>query len=302
MPRTFVFRLDGAPDNDAYLQLARSKGHVVYAGIAMTLERGWIPDFVEVVAGDDGSCAITLVELEATTTAALIGARKYLPEPSETIRTAFLAYLERVLERCRASADPRIADFQHLSHVLKSAPAIVYTAAALRRPPEIVEKLSLIDQGGSSGRPSLIPAKDEEQVGHLHGVVSLSPRLHKTVARSILLLDAVVRGWDKSDASLRAWRNLRSQPLRREIQEHKDDFPALASILLGVKLGARLGINDAARELSEIWNRFHPGIHSETSVLASLNAFLPLDGSLDPSAPVQDAFKQARAVLGAHAA
>jgi hypothetical protein len=42
MPNTFLFRFDGAQENDAFLEQARSKGHLVYAGLAMQLDRGWI--------------------------------------------------------------------------------------------------------------------------------------------------------------------------------------------------------------------------------------------------------------------
>jgi hypothetical protein len=55
---TFLFRLDGAQENEAFLDLARSKGHFVYAGLAMTLERGWVPDFVEAVIDDDGGAPL----------------------------------------------------------------------------------------------------------------------------------------------------------------------------------------------------------------------------------------------------
>jgi hypothetical protein len=113
----------------------------------------------------------------------------------------------------------------------------------------------------------------------------------------VLILDAVVRGWDKSDASLRAWRNLRSQPLRRELRENLTAFPALVSLLLGQKTGIRLTVNDAARELSEIWNRLQPGRHSEPSVLTVIKNFLPIDRTLEPNASVRIAFDKARHVI-----
>lgn len=65
MSKTFLFRLDGAQGNDAFLELSRSNGHVVYAGLAMALEQGWVRDFVEAIVEEDGGCSVTLIELEA---------------------------------------------------------------------------------------------------------------------------------------------------------------------------------------------------------------------------------------------
>lgn len=142
-----------------------------------------------------------------------------------------------------------------------------------------------------------VPPHDEAEPAHLEGDLALSARAHKNLSRSVLILDAVVRGWDKSDASLRAWRNLRSQPLRRELRQDLDGFPALASLLLVQKTGVRLTVNDAARELSEIWNRLQPERHSERSVLAVIERFLPIDRTLAPNASVRIAFDKARHVI-----
>jgi len=301
MSKRFLFRFDGARENDAFLEAYRSKGHVVYAGQVVTLERGWIPDFVEVHVDEHGQCTMTLIELEASETRALVGARKYLAESSEHISTTFRQHLQRVLERCRSTADPRAADVQVLNDALSRSSIEVWTAAALREPPNIIERLPLIDQGRSSHVPAVI-SQSAEPAAHLDGELSLSARVHKRVSRSVLILDAVVRGWDNSDASLRAWRNLRTQPLRREIAANSSSFPALAALLLGQKTGVRLTINDAARELSEVWNRFRPGRYSEHSVLAAIGKFLPVDQELNPNAPVRVAFEKARPIINEDAA
>lgn len=261
----------------------------------MTLERGWIPDFVETVLGEDGTCSITLIELEASENRALAGARKYLAESSERISSVFRQYLQRVLDRCRSTADPRAAEIQLLNDALLRSPVEVWTAAALRQPPGVLERLALIDHGRPSQALAVVP--HDRQSVHLDGEVLLSARDHKTVSRSVLILDAVVRGWDKSDASLRAWRNLRAQPLRREIKSNTNGFPALSALLLGHKRGVRLTINDVARELTEVWDRLHPGRHSEQSVLAAITRFLPLDRELDPNGSVRVAFEKAHRII-----
>ena len=298
MHKTFLFRFDGARENDEFLDHARSQGHLVYSGIEMKLTRGWIPDFIEVLLDDDpAACSLTIFELESTESVARVSARKYLPESSHDILENFRQYLHRVLQRCRSTADSRAGDIQQLDDALgRAAHTSIWTAAALRRPPKTVERLPLIDQG-LAPRNSAIDSRTHKQVSSLRGELSLSPREHKTLSRSILILDAVTRGWDKSDASLRAWRNLRSQPLRNDIQNNASRYPTLSMLLLGQKTGVRVMIEDAARELCDVWSQFQPGRYSETTVLAALEKFLPIDRELVPSASVRTAFDKARLVL-----
>jgi len=303
MSKTFLFRFDGKPENAGFSDKARENGHVVYQGQEMKIGRGWVPDCLEVVMEDDGACSFTLVELEANEVTALVSARKYLPESAGSILAAFREYLGRAIRRGRSSADSRVKDLEGLSAALGQAPPVrVWTAAALRQPAQIIEKLPLIDQAHDLKAAAHTHAEDDGEPLPLEGDVVLSPRDHKNVSRSVLLLDAVVRGWDKSEASLRAWRNLRSQPLRSTIRERRDDYPALVSLLLGQKFGVRLNINDCARELAAIWSPFRPERHSETSVLALIQRFMPVDLGLDPAGSVRIAFEKARRIVNEDAA
>jgi hypothetical protein len=297
MSDTFLFRFDGARENDPFLNHARSKGHLVYAGIAMQLQRGWMPDFVEVSLDDKvATCAITIVELESTEGSALVSARKYLPESSKDILSIFLKYLQRVLQKCRTTADPRVEDIQRVLDALACTPKIgIWSAGALRQPPRIIERLPLIDQGRVSDSASIDP-QAEKKPDSLEGEISLSARQHKTLSRSILILDAVIRGWDNSDASLRAWRNSRSQPLRRHVEKHSVNFPALSALLFGQKTGSRVMIEDVAREVSVVWNDFQPDRHTEATVRTVLSRFMPVDLTLDQNAPVRIAFEKARLI------
>jgi hypothetical protein len=298
MPKTFLFRFDGARENNEFLEHARLKGHLVYAGLVMQLQHGWIPDFVEVSLDEETTkCMITIVELESTEVTALISARKYLPESSKDILSIFRQYLHRVLQKCRKTADPRVEDIQMVLDTLGRSTKIgIWSAGGLRQPPQVVEMLPLFDQGLVSEDTS-IDLQTEKKSDYLTGEVALSSRDHKNLSRSILILDAVIRGWDKSDASLRAWRNLRSQPLRRQIQKYSVDFPALSALLLGQKYGIRVMIDDVTSEVSVIWNEFQPKCHTETTVLAALSRFLPIDRTLDPNESVRIAFEKARMIV-----
>ena len=65
--KTYLFRIDGAVENGEFLDGARSNGHVVYSGLGLTLQRNWIPDFVEITRTESPpSTAVTLIELEAS--------------------------------------------------------------------------------------------------------------------------------------------------------------------------------------------------------------------------------------------
>jgi hypothetical protein len=299
VPDTFLFRFDGARENDEFLNLARSKGHLVYAGLAMQLQRGWIPDFVEVSLDEKAAtCTITIVELESTEGSALVSARKYLPESSKDILSIFQKYLLRVLQKCRTTADPRVEDIQRVLDGLAGSTKIgMWSAGALRQLPRIVERLPLIDQGRESDGVSIYP-QAEARPDPFEGEISLSARQHKNLSRSILILDALIRGWDNSGASLRAWRSSRSQPLRRYVEKHSVDFPTLSALLIGQKTGSRLMIEDVAREVSVIWNGLQPDRHTEATVRAALSRFMPIDLTLDPNAPVRIAFEKARLIAG----
>lgn len=298
MRKIFLFRFDGKTENEEFLGQARSTGHFVYQGTEMKLSHGWVPDFIEVSLDDDPAvCSLTIFELESNESEARKSARKYLPESSQDTLATFQQYLRRALQRCRSTADSRAEDIQYLENALNRARTLtVWTAGALRSPPKTIERLPLIDQGIALDN-SPADSASHTRTSKLAGEVLLSSRDHKALFRSVLILDAVVRGWDKSDASLRAWRNLRSQPLKRDIQQNPNGFPTLFALLLGQKTGTRVMIDDAAREIAVIWNKFQPGRHTERAVLAAIEAFLPFERQLVSHESVRKAFEKARLVL-----
>ena len=110
---TCLFRIDGAKENDAFFAAMRSSASLVYAGLDFRVgSAGWVPDLVMVsVAEPPRRCSLTLIELEATESVALISSRRYLPENSAEILAAFMAYLGRVIRQCRSTADARGSEF-----------------------------------------------------------------------------------------------------------------------------------------------------------------------------------------------
>lgn len=148
MSTSFLFRFDGSRDNDDYLEQGRARGYIVFAGIEMRVNAGWVPDFMRVVLDEPTArCTLTLVELEADANSARVSARKYLPESASSIVEGFLAYLERTLAQCRATADPRHKSIHELITTIRGSQNIaVTTAGALRNRFVFIEELPLIDQ------------------------------------------------------------------------------------------------------------------------------------------------------------
>lgn len=221
MRTRYLFRLDGSKENDGFLEFAISQGvEQVYAGVEMKVGSGWIPDFVEVCCDlAEKTCMIKLIELEAAETAALVSARKYLPEESSFILRAFDTYLDRVLDLCRATSDTRRDAFLQLKTFLTEARSVtVRTAAALRTSRAFVEDLPLIDQP----QPQEIIRTQKPPTPQsitFKGELSLPPRARKTLFRALLILDGVVRGRDYSAANVKNWLTHRTQPLKVAVKE-----------------------------------------------------------------------------------
>src|SRR6266478_8809890 len=131
MATVYLFRVDGSKDNDEFFASLRTSASHVYAGVDFRVgASGWIPDLVRIIVEDPPDrCSLTLIELEATESVALISCRKYLPENSAAILQAFTDYLDRLVRQCRSSADPREPEFAALKAVLSQVREVTVTTA-----------------------------------------------------------------------------------------------------------------------------------------------------------------------------
>jgi hypothetical protein len=299
MTEAFLFRFDGSRDNDRYLECARARGFVLFAGKELRLGPGWIPDYMRVVVEDEGrSCKLAIIELEADANTARISARKYLPESSQSVVDALFAYLERACIRCRATADPRLESITKLKDILQECETIVVVAAGCQRDSfDSIEELPLIDQDHGL-RPTRANAERKPRRGFvLNGDVTLSPVEHKNLSRTVLILDAVVRGWDKSGASFRNWRSSRAQPLRAALRADPGQFSELGVLMLGNKLGVQVDVDRVAAELASVWTSLSRRQYTPDSVLRALQQYLPIASGLPSSIAVREAFEKARPFL-----
>jgi hypothetical protein len=203
MSSVYLFRIDGAEDNNAYFDAACATACTVYRGVEFRAGTcGWIPDFVRVILGEaPDNCRVTLIELEAMESAAIISCRKYLPENSDSVVQAFFEYLDRVIRECRSRADSRESEFAKLKGVLQQSRQItVTTAGALRSAAHFVEELPLIDQPKSTTHQLYVQLDEELTERVFSGVLRLSQKEAKGLARCVKILDAVIRHCDHSGA------------------------------------------------------------------------------------------------------
>jgi hypothetical protein len=299
MDDRFLFCFDGSHDNDRYRDLATERGFAVFAGRELRLgAAGWKPDAIRVVMEDGGQrCTLAIIELEADVNTARISARKYLPEPSQSVVDAFLAYLDTYAAHCRRHADPRLATIQALKDMLSECETLIVTAGCQRDRFASVEELPLIDQGHRARPQQTDAVPRTSRSFRWSGKVTLSPEQQKHLFRTVLVLDAIVRGWDKSGASLAKWRNLRTQPLKAQLEAQPGNSPALRALILGHKLGVQIDIDHLAVELAGIWTSMSAKQYTPESVVHVLQQYLPIAAKLPNSIPVQEAFEKARPLL-----
>lgn len=283
------------------MELAIPQGvEQVYAGVEMKIGRGWIPDFVEVCCDlAEKTCTIRLIELEATETVALISARKYLPEESSRILRAFDTYLDRILDLCRSTSDPRRSAFLQLKTFLTEARSIIIrTAGALRTSRTLLEDLPLIDQP----RPERISRCLEPpsiQLFRFEGEVSLTPRERKTLFRALLILDGVVRGRDHSGANLKNWLGLRTQPLKVTVRTATQQYHFLQAFLASdTRSGGRVDCDGIAQELATLWSGSCETRFDLKQVSTLVTQYFPTAVLLRKYDPMSKVFEGARTIVG----
>lgn len=300
MKLTYLFRLDGAKDNDGFLQLSLSQGiDRAYAGVEMKIGMGWVPDFVEVSSDFENKvCVVKLIELEATEVSAFVSARKYLPEDSSRILMAFDSYLDRVVDQCRITSDPRRDDFIRLKNLLLEAKSIsVRTAGALRTSRQFIEDRPLIDQP----QPEQIIRTQKHSTPQsftFNREGSLSPRDRKNLFRTLLILDGVIRDRDHSAARVKSWLGLRTQPLKVAVKNTSDRYPLLAAFLSAdTRSGGRTNCDGLAKELAALWSNAREVPIDPHLVSTMVVRYFPIAASLREHDPISKAFESARAVI-----
>lgn len=296
----YLFRIDGSRDNDAFFDALRAAASLVYAGVDLRIgEHGWIPDLVRVeMSHASGELVITLVELEATASVALISCRKYLPENSGQILKVFADYLDRVIKLCRSTADSRLSELAKLREALQSTSnVLVTTAGALRSATEFVEELRLLDQPQSGALRALATTTEPVPPREFRGTLRLGAEDASCLTRCILVLDALVRKMDHSTAIFRAWRGqTRSQPPKRTLADNPQKFPAVRSFILRdtAYRGLTLDIEPVLTELIELWQSSGNRDFDRGHAVAFLSSYFPVARNHSGEHPMSQVFDVAR--------
>ena len=261
MPASFLFRIDGAKDNDAFFNALKSSVSHVYAGVDAGFgSSNWKPDFLKVVIGESNDFTLTLIELDVTESIVRASCRKYLPENSTDIINTFQEYLDQVIRQCHSSADPRKDEFTQLKATLLNAEKIIVTTAgAFRSSIDFLEEFSLIDQPQRVMQMQPVSAasrkKSPEEVRAFRGTLRLSSDEAKALGRPILIFDSIIRHFDHSNATFRVWRgSARSNPLKKLLTKNKTAYPNLYSLIVEtVNIGITLDFEKLLSELVAMW-------------------------------------------------
>jgi hypothetical protein len=289
-----------AKENDGYLGLERKEPiDWAYAGISMRVDHGWIPDFVEaVVDGEAKSCRLTLIEVEATETAALVSCRKYLPEDSRQIARRFGEYLDIVIGECRSRADGRGAGFEELKEFLAAAPRIrVHTAGGLRTTAELIEDRALVDQPAGF-EPAPVRAGEAAKAFTFEGKRKFSRAESEGLRRAVRILHAVISGNDRSDSMLMSWRDQRNKPMERDVGRDPGRWPRLEAFLRSrTDNGLIVDGERLSDELSAAWIAFEERRIPPKRAAALISRFAPEAMGFAMHEPMQGIFERAREVI-----
>jgi len=295
MSTTYLFRIDGAKENDDFFAAMVQSANHVYAGVELRVGSvGWIPDLLKVVVDEPPDrCSLTLIELEATEPAALISCRKYLPESSAGVLSAFSDYLDRVIRQCRSSADRRESEFAKLKSILsESRQTTIRTAGALRSSTVVVEELPLIDQPERAAQPRAIRKVEQGPARVFQGVLRLSAREGKGFARSVMILDAVIRRRDHSSATLHAWRG--RAPLKGVLREKTQDYSAIRKAVLESQHGATLDFEGVLSDLVRIWSEARGQTFDPEQIRRLINCYFPVALTIRRDQHMTGVFEMAR--------
>jgi hypothetical protein len=305
MPTVYLFRIDSSKDNDAFFEALNPTATHVYAGSDFRVGTvDWIPDFVRVILDDTSQrCSLTLIELEATQSEALRSCRKFLPENSTTIVTAFSDYLGRVIRQCQSTADRRANDFKKLKALLSEMKHVsVSTAGALRSSTRFIEELPLIDQPkNNSDETALIPIEETQPIKsrEFRGMIRLSANDAKAVARCVMILDAIVRGRDHSEAVFRTWRGQnRSQPLKYLLIHTPGKYPVIRSFIFEKgNSGLVLDFEGTINEIAELWSAARKRTIGRERIRALIASYYPIASEVTANDRMTAVFELARAHL-----
>ncbi len=241
---------------------------------------------------------LTLIELEQDKIETSKSCRKYLPENSAEIICRFHEYLGRVIGECRFH--PYKDEFIRLKTILANAKKFtIITAGALRSSPHFIEKHSLFDQSERIAQTQSVQAISSAETQVFHGTLKLSINGANAVSRCILVLDAIVRQYDHSAATFKAWRQANhTQPLKLFLKQNKTTYPHLRDFLLQTRIrGITLNFEAVLFELAKIWSDSRNEQFDPERVRNLFNSYFPIALKIKGHEKMPTVFEKARELL-----
>lgn len=298
---TYLFRIDGAKDNDAFFDAMRQSVSHVYAGIELRIgSEAWVPDLVKIAVPEPPDhFSLTLIELEATKSAAKIACRKYQGENPEEIFEAFIKYLDRVIRQCRSNADDRESKFVQLKKLLSQANnRKITTAGALRSSANFVEEWPLYNQPNDQPKRAVASRQtqrepQEDKKRPLYGKLNLTQEKKNALSRCVLILDAVIRERIRehhhSSATLHAWRP--KSPLKRLLfSKDGHHHPELHKLILeNQNRSLTLDFEKALLELAELWSPL-----AQEQIRTLIDDYFPIGSAVKKHDRMDAVFDEAR--------
>jgi len=265
----------------------------------MSVGSGWIPDLIEVDDEGPAGLVVTLVELEASESVARVSCRKYLPESSTAVVQGLVAYIDAVVRQCRATADPRQADFEVLRSRLSSGALVtVRTAGALRTSTEFVEVYNLLDQPERLTIAATHAADAPSPVAFT-GARSFTREELDGLRRTLRILHAVVVGHDHSTTTVHSWHNIRRKPLDTAVAKSHAKVPSLRAFLANKAMtGMKVDCDCIASELADLWATGTNNTILAGSVAAAVAQLMPAAIRFSGKDSMRDVFAAARSTLG----
>jgi hypothetical protein len=211
--------------------------------------------------------------------------------------SAFTNYLDRVIRQCRSCADSREAAFAGLKTVLSNVSYVtVTTAGALRSSTIFVEERPLMDQPNGAVRPPDVQQDQEAKKRAFRGELRLSAEEAKRLSRCVMILDAVIRHNDHSNANSHNWRaQARSQPLKGLLSENSESHPALRAFVFETRnRGIKLDFEAVLSELVEVWSAFRETQLDREHIRSLVNSYYPVASAIKGHDQMVVVFETAR--------
>ena len=131
------------------------------------------------------------------------------------------------------------------------------------------------------------------------GTLRLSGDRAAALGRAILIIDAVVREFDHSDAAFKTWRGQdRSQPLKKLLKQDSTNHPCIRAFISerGAS-GTTLDFEKLLSELVEIWSGSRIAKMNQDGIRSLINRYFPVAVGIGGSDRMPAIFDEARKFL-----